>query len=307
MLQYNLFLYFLDVYLNLVTYQTLVDSRIAAAASGWRALLLWYTNRAEIRQQKFWIHYSASMTEPTPESLGEFFLFPILPVELRIKIWSYASRVPRLLELQYCIVDREFFSFQPPPSVLHTSQESRTVALSYFHLSFGTDKQAPSTYFNPVDDIVYFGSEQYGDEIEFMIKHFEKHSPSLGPRDQIQNLAMAEYLWRRASDCYSPFAMSNGNLEWSIRSFSRTFPHLRHLIFVKGRMMPYNAEGLIEWPLVPEGQSGRKSLVRSEPHPHLIKNVCFAYGAVKSWLDARKQRHPKRILPDVVVMALEYL
>lgn len=255
------------------------------------------------------LHCMFGMPEPTPippNSLGEFSSFPKLPAELRIKIWKIASRVTRLLELQYCIVDRQFLSFQAPPALLHTSQESRTVALSYFHLSYGTDKHPPSTYFNPVDDIVYLGSEQYDDEIEYMIKHFEKQSRSLERRDQIQNLAMADYLWRRGSDYYSPFSMSNGHLEGSIRNFNRTFPRLKQLIIVTGRMMPFNEEGQVEWPLVPEGQSGRKSLVRYESHPHLIKNVCFVYGDVKSWFDARKQRNPNRTLADVVVMKLKY-
>jgi hypothetical protein len=150
-------------------------------------------------------------TMPTPAALLKFTKFPELPTEMRLKIWAYAAKTQRLLELQYCIVDRKFFTFQKLPAILHTSQESRGVGLSYYHLSFGTDKHPPDTYFNSDNDIIYFGSEQYGDEIDFMIRHFYKQSSSLEPRDQIQYLALAEYLWQKDYD-YSPFATWRGNV-----------------------------------------------------------------------------------------------
>ena len=130
---------------------------------------------------------------------------------MRLKIWGYVARTRRLLELQYCIVDRKFFTFQSLPSILHTSQESRGVGLCYYHLSFGTDKHPPDTYFNSADDIIYFGSEQYGDEIDYMIQYFHKQSNSFEPRDRIQNLALAEYLWQRDYK-YSPFASWRGTV-----------------------------------------------------------------------------------------------
>ena len=97
--------------------------------------------------------------------LSEFTKFPEFPIELRLHIWACAARTPRLLTLQYCIVDRKFFSFQNIPAILHTSQESRAVGLCYYHLSFGTDRHLPGTYFNTNNDIIYLGSEQYDDEI----------------------------------------------------------------------------------------------------------------------------------------------
>jgi hypothetical protein len=44
-----------------------------------------------------------------------------------------------------------------------------------------------------------------------MIRHFYKQSSSLEPRDQIQYLALAEYLWQKDYD-YSPFATWRGNV-----------------------------------------------------------------------------------------------
>jgi hypothetical protein len=141
----------------------------------------------------------------TPAPLSEFTIFPGLPTELRLKIWGFAARTQRLLKLQYCIVDRKFFTFQNLPAILQTSRESRSVGLCYYHLSFGTDKNPPGTYFNTDNDVVCFGFEQYDDEIDYMIRYFEKQSSILEPRDQIQKLALAEYLWRRDFR-YGPFA-----------------------------------------------------------------------------------------------------
>jgi hypothetical protein len=233
--------------------------------------------------------------------LSRFTKFPELPAELRIKIWAYASRTPRLLELQYCIVDRKFFSFQNLPPILHTSRESRAVGLSYYHLSFGTDKHPPGTYFNPADDMVYFGSEQYDDEIDYMIRHFDKQSGSLDPQDRIQNLALAEYLWQR-DYYYSPFATRRG--VWSIQKFGRTFPHLKRLIFVKGRKVPFDSEE--EEPLVRWGNYAGPFLVKSELDFDLITNPKLALAAVMSSFQASKQEYPEKLYPEVVIMEFRY-
>ncbi|KAN0117348.1 hypothetical protein V8E51_003325 [Hyaloscypha variabilis] len=236
-------------------------------------------------------------TMPTPAALLKFTKFPELPTEMRLKIWAYAAKTQRLLELQYCIVDRKFFTFQKLPAILHTSQESRGVGLSYYHLSFGTDKHPPDTYFNSDNDIIYFGSEQYGDEIDFMIRHFYKQSSSLEPRDQIQYLALAEYLWQKDYD-YSPFATWRGN--WSIKKFSRTFPHLRQLICVQGRNVPFDGgEASNE-----HSMSSGSSLVISGSGYELLRNPNIALGDVISTFRAAKQESPPRQYPEVTVMRL---
>ncbi|CZR60967.1 uncharacterized protein PAC_10863 [Phialocephala subalpina] len=164
----------------------------------------------------------------------KFTKFPELPTELRLKIWAYASDVTRTLELEYCMVDRKFFTFQHIPSVLHTNRESRGVGLQHYHLSFGTDKCPPGTYFNPGKDIVYFGTRQYPDDIRFMMLYFFKTAADLEPRDQIQHITMAEDMWKvnnGHSPLYHPFP---GVLRtWRLfGTFLTAFPHLKRLIFV---------------------------------------------------------------------------
>ncbi|KAH8778117.1 hypothetical protein BGZ57DRAFT_884302 [Hyaloscypha finlandica] len=235
--------------------------------------------------------------------LSQFTKFPELPTEIRLKIWGYAATTQRLLELQYCIADRKFFSFQKLPAILHTSQESRDVGLCYYHLSFGTDKHPPGTYFNAVDDILYLGSEQYGDEIEYMVRFFDKQSNLLEPRDQIQNIALAEYLWRRDL-AYSPFATCRGN--WSIQKFSRTFPHLKQLICVKGRKIPFNGEDVDGKLLLGSRNYAGPSLANSITGYELLWNPNLALEAVISAFRVGKQETPERRYPEVAIMELRY-
>jgi 2EXR family len=245
----------------------------------------------------------AKMTEIqvalTSAPLSEFTKFPEFPTELRLKIWAYSARTPRLLTLQYCIVDRKFFSFQNLPAILHTSQESRAVGLHYYHLSFGTDKHSPGTYFNTNDDIIYFGSEQYDDEIDYMVRYFENTSTGVGPRDQIRNLALAEYLWRRDYH-YSPFASRRGN--WAIQKFSRTFPHLNQLIYVKGPKAPFDGGEESEEHVVSIGSYAGPSLIKSGRDPDLARNPNLALDAVMSLFQAGKQESGTRRYPEVTVM-----
>jgi 2EXR family len=246
------------------------------------------------------------MTESEPMTLASasisgFTKFPELPTELRLKIWSYAATAQRLLELQYCIVDRKFFSFQKLPAILHTSQESRAVGLCYYHLSFGTDKHPPDTYFNAVNDILFFGSEQYDDEIEYMVRYFDKQRDLLEPRDQIQNIALAEYLWRRDL-AYSPFATRRGHR--SIQKFARTFPQLKQLFCVKGRNIPFNGEEADGELLLGSGNYARPSLVESGSGCELLRNPSLALEAVISTFRVGQLEAPERRYPEVTVMEL---
>jgi hypothetical protein len=239
----------------------------------------------------------------TPALLSHFTLFPELPTELRLKIWGHTARTQRLLKLQYCIVDRKFFTFQNLPAILQTTRESRAVGLCYYHLSFGTDKQPPSTYFNASDDIVCFGFEQYDDEIDYMIRYFEKQSGILEPRDQIQNLALAEYLWRRDFR-YSPFAAWRGN--WTIPKFGRTFPHLKQLICVKGQQASFDGEEESQEQIKRPGNYAGPLLVKSESGLDLMGNSKLALEAVFLSVQNEKHKHPERLCPDVAVMEIRY-
>ncbi|KAI9644721.1 hypothetical protein NHQ30_006747 [Ciborinia camelliae] len=157
--------------------------------------------------------------------------FSELPLELRVLIWELAAFQKRILELNYCIVDEKFANFGPPPAILHTSKESREVALRFYNMSFGTDKQPADIYFNPVCDTIYLSSRQYVDEVTAIAKHFSIQSPSLLYQHQIQSIALDEQFWGETRHTL-PFRLCDalGN----IPRFRLAFPHLREVILVRG-------------------------------------------------------------------------
>jgi hypothetical protein len=90
-------------------------------------------------------HYEHCITnkEPTPSSSGDMFtLFPLLPPELRIKVWEAAAQDPHPIELSCTPTSAElprgrWFSHSKPPVLFSICSESRAVALaSYSVLSF---------------------------------------------------------------------------------------------------------------------------------------------------------------------------
>jgi hypothetical protein len=185
-------------------------------------------------------------------------------------------------------------TFQPPPAVLSTCRESREVGLNNYHVSFGTDTYPPSTYFNSVQDTIYFGSRQYVDEIEYMVKHFRKHSESLENRDQIRRLAMAEYLWRREYDG-SPLQSSRSFLE-----IHESFPLLEELVFVK---KPDEGDDLTEEVEASWENYAGISLIKSPIKPSsLPARRDLLVDSVVSAFQSHRVRYPKSTFPEISVM-----
>lgn len=164
-------------------------------------------------------------------ALEEFPKFSEFPLELRNWVWELASFQKRMFELHYDTIDQKFMTLRPPPALLHTNRESREVALRFYFLSFGTDKQLPKIYFNPVCDTIYLSSRQYIDEVAAIAKHFSIQSPSLPYQHQIQSIALGTKFWEDAR--YNlPFRLSSALGD--ITRFRSAFPHLRKVILVKG-------------------------------------------------------------------------
>lgn len=94
----------------------------------------------------------------------EFACFPLLPPELRVVIWKFASHEIRELDVT---LKRDadynpthFASTRPPPAILHTSHEAREEGLKYYKLAFDLDSAPPRIYFNIDADRVHFGASQ---------------------------------------------------------------------------------------------------------------------------------------------------
>ncbi|RAL59480.1 hypothetical protein DID88_006595 [Monilinia fructigena] len=65
-------------------------------------------------------------------NLTTFTLFPILPTELRIKIWQLAASQPRIVHITYDHPTESLVSLSPAPALLATCGESRDESLPFF-------------------------------------------------------------------------------------------------------------------------------------------------------------------------------
>jgi hypothetical protein len=87
-----------------------------------------------------------------------FTIFPLLPPELRNKIWYHAAnQEPRSLDLwtdfKHCEIDNTIFyvqrydcelSARPPPPIFRAASESRREALKYYALEYSTGMTLPN-------------------------------------------------------------------------------------------------------------------------------------------------------------------
>jgi len=181
----------------------------------------------------------------------------------------------------YPVFDREFLHLGNVPAVLHTCSESRAVGLKRYFLSFGTKNHPPKIYFNPVDDIVYFGSRQFGDEITFMLEYFRKNATILNFRDRIQRIAFTESIWKHKD---SPIVFSRGSK--GIPRLLASFPYLTELMIVKGDDSESSTEDLSK-------DYAGITLVKAASIQTMESLSDFALDAVLSTFEAGKQDHPE--------------
>jgi hypothetical protein len=174
-------------------------------------------------------------------STASFTRFRELPAELRLRIWETASSFQRIVELNYCVVDRKFSISGPPPAILYVNHESREIALNFYSKSFGTIHQPAEIYFNPVSDIIYLSSRQYEDEVIAISSHFRVCAASLPHQDHIQTIALGERWWTDSPN--SAFFRLSEPLG-SIGKFRATYPHLKKVILVRGAP---SEEEVVSW------------------------------------------------------------
>ncbi|KUJ12827.1 uncharacterized protein LY89DRAFT_672948 [Mollisia scopiformis] len=111
------------------------------------------------------------------EPLTEFQKFPDLPIELRLRIWDYASEQPRIIELQSgtrTLNHADEINRLPPqswvkvsvhgrqtPAILHVSREAREEGLKHYTLTNLESRDYPAVerpcYYNSRLDTIYFG------------------------------------------------------------------------------------------------------------------------------------------------------
>lgn len=140
--------------------------------------------------------------------LTRFTLFSKLPRELRIKIWQFAAREPRIVEV--CQLQRAqhisqgigddddfeltyskaFYSPGTIPAILHINRESRLIALEHYTLSFPHGAHPAKIYYNPSVDMLYFP----GWSFEYPIAPFVDSAPP-EVKDSIRRIAIDNLLW----------------------------------------------------------------------------------------------------------------
>jgi 2EXR family len=90
-----------------------------------------------------------------------FSSFPMLPAELRLKIWKLALPGPRIVEVCYDgSRDSRHEGFirinTPPPAILHASWESRKVALEKYWLRLGNEEiKYCFAQIDPIEDTIF--------------------------------------------------------------------------------------------------------------------------------------------------------
>jgi hypothetical protein len=194
----------------------------------------------------------------------------------------------------YPAIDREFLSLGYPPAILHVCSESRAVGLSKYSLSFGTENHPAKIYFNPVSDIIYFGSRQFVDELVLMFEYFRKYATSLNFADQIQNIALTERLWKhKDSPIIFKRTFSGSRGTKGIGRFLMSFPSLEELIFVKG-VDSYTEDRMEDYAGI--------LLVKSSTGPETERLDGLALDAVLSTFSGEEEDHPEWKFPEISIM-----
>jgi 2EXR family len=140
-------------------------------------------------------------------ALVQFTLFPKLPKELRIKVWQFVAREPRIVEVcqlqdsQYIAHATEdnnyewrnsgpFYSPTAIPVILHINRESRVIALENYNLSVPHSSHPAQIYYNPFVDILYFPAWCF----QYDISCFETATrPEI--KDTIRRIAIDNLIW----------------------------------------------------------------------------------------------------------------
>jgi hypothetical protein len=90
---------------------------------------------------------SSTKTSPDDSGPTSFTCFPDLPTEIRLKIWKHACFIPRNMDVFLVALRTRwrggealsvFRTSQRDPATLYTNKESRTIALKFYTLEFGS-------------------------------------------------------------------------------------------------------------------------------------------------------------------------
>ena len=155
------------------------------------------------------IHVSTNESQPLTSNVPissevHFILFPMLPVELRLRIWRMALPAPRIVEVYLGYVPAADMgpstnllrANTPPPTLMSVNFESRSVALEKYWLRFGKENAAGiNPRIDPAEDTIF---------VSWLLSDFGSRVQDLAngkvwseeAKESIRYLAIDERTWR---------------------------------------------------------------------------------------------------------------
>ncbi|RDA85013.1 hypothetical protein CP532_2047 [Ophiocordyceps camponoti-leonardi (nom. inval.)] len=180
---------------------------------------------------------------PAPDNSGHFHLFPLLPPELRLKIWNMNLPPGRIVPIRCgaaspSIHEKQgpsrgdvtgFTSNAPIPVNLHVCSESRAEAVKRYRCAFGFARGPGKVIFNPDDDILLFGPRE-----GYMAADSQFHT-CMTMCDQaelasVQHVAISESLFL-GDGPYSSRTDSSLSFE-VVKQLAKRMPLLKTMLFV---------------------------------------------------------------------------
>ncbi|KAK1987041.1 hypothetical protein LZ30DRAFT_746078 [Colletotrichum cereale] len=203
---------------------------------------------------------------PTRAS-SNFHLFPRLPMELRLKIWTFNLPPPRVVPIRCGAKSLTFASaadlprpptsgctsYAPVPVNLHVCRESRHEALASYRLSFGMTRNPGQILFDNAQDVLYFGAR---DGYMASGAQFLTVMTLCDPADLagVRHLAINDSLFW-IDGLYQSMSAANLTVE-VLKHIRLRMPRLERLVFVprdenpvyddQVELLPANPHGMLE-------------------------------------------------------------
>lgn len=190
--------------------------------------------------------------------------FAKLPIELRLKIWTYNLPGPRIIEIK-CSTESPPWTPQlqeghqrpttctftsPIPINLHVCRESRLEALKRYRLLFRSPSQPGQITFDPTKDTLYFGARL---GIKASKARFNKFLSLVRPEDlaHVRHIAINEALISYNNHSSRTNGAARLTFEQILRQAHQRFINLERLTFVSDDRNPvYSTDAVLVEPRV---------------------------------------------------------
>ena len=188
--------------------------------------------------------------------------FSQLPPELRLRIWQYSLPRGRVVPIRFESRSEDEIRFssrqlpsgclssaQIPPN-LHVCHEARSEAVRHYDLSFGVCGGEGQVFFNPLDDILYFGSRDGYMATESQFRLFVQMVPE-EDLALVRRLAINDSIFWPQPEYISSIA--SGLTVELLELILTKLPSLEELIFIPKDENPvYSGETTLVEPAVPD-------------------------------------------------------